>query len=200
MGVEFIVIGSELRNALHAENPTHFKELIGPDTVSECLAFCEDEEALVLRALSLQTLSMYNSNFAQTGNKVIFPKNLGELTDVRGQGTYGGYTIGAVEGLSAAVNGLRVALGELYSPHEVSAGVYISETGDAVFPPHPDGNPVLAVQLKGSKRFGFPEFEAGAALEPGDGLFIPEGVVHSTTTVRDSVHLCIDILPQDFFN
>lgn len=105
-----VMIDAELKNALQAQSPTYFKGLISPDTVSECLAFCEDEDALVLRALKLRTLSMYDSNFAQTGSKVVFPDSVDELMAIREQGAYGGFTIGAVEGLSAAVNGLRVVL------------------------------------------------------------------------------------------
>jgi hypothetical protein len=196
------MIDSELIHALDAKVPTYFRGLMSPDAVGKCRAFCEDEDALIARAVGLRTLSMYNKNFAKTGNKVVFPADLDELADIRREGTYKGFTIGGVEGLSAAVNGLKMTLDELYMPREVSVGVYVSQAGDAVFPPHPDGNPVLAVQLRGSKKFGFPEIqgqESGIALEPGDGLFIPEDVVHSTTTVRDSIHLCVDILPSDFF-
>jgi len=196
-------IHTELEMAVQADVPTHFKGILDQGAVTACREVFVNEDELAARAFELGRLFMYDKNFARTGSKVIYPTDINELATLRAQESYKGFAVTSVESLSAAVNGLKIVFEKLFAPQVVLAGAYISPADNAVLPPHNDGEPVIAVQLKGRKRFDFPtlgESEFGATLDPGDGLVIPQGLVHSTATLVDSVHLCFNLLPPDFFD
>jgi hypothetical protein len=74
------------------------------------------------------------------------------------------------------------------------AAAYVSRTDASVLPRHADDAHVLAAQLWGQKSFTLFDDSGGAddvLLQPGDALFIPQGVEHVAVAVSDSLHVCV---------
>ncbi|MCB0340865.1 MAG: hypothetical protein H6626_10750 [Pseudobdellovibrionaceae bacterium] len=113
---------------------------------------------------------------------------------------------------------LTTALEEELYPLKIEANVFLTPSGQTGFNPHFDCHDVIAIQLGGSKRWKFwpaikqdmdyerptekdqemvdqAIFGVDPALEkvmyPGDGFYMPRGVIHGPQSLASSCHLTL---------
>jgi quercetin dioxygenase-like cupin family protein len=149
-----------------------------PLTIASSMASLESGETYIIQLFS-------DGEFWQTISVSEF-LSIKEKFDILNIAQYHGWPI-KVEDMETYNETLELVVADLEAGvgQKVNAHLFIGFEGKGSFGWHSDEGHVMCYMVEGSKKM---ETETGVhILEPGDWLFMPEGLKHCATNIEDSV-------------
>ncbi len=175
----------DIKSALNQQNPIIWRGLL-VNNDKEMIAQELTGGSALNTGLENRAVAVFN------GTHLSYPNTRDEFQRLWEQQR--GHIIQDVDTSTLAISGVKHAI-ERQSLTRLTVAAYISEAAHSVLPMHSDTRPVLALQVKGKKKFDLVSDDnqsTEVVLQSGDGLYIPPGLRHRTTTIVDSMHLCVE--------